>query len=221
MSQLISVETKGILFDMDGVLVSSIGSVVRSWKQWAKMYGVPDAENYEVPHGMRAIEIVKGLRPDIDPVVGLRVIEDMEVEDMADLKVLPGVKRLLEGLPPERWAIVTSATRRLLLARLTAAGLPIPERIISGDMVERGKPDPEPYRRGAELLGVRPEECVVVEDAPSGVGAGKAAGCRVLGVLGTHSADELREADWVASSLEGLMVTAQSDGLELRFESVG
>ena len=221
MSQLISVETKGILFDMDGVLVSSIGSVVRSWKQWAKMYDVPDAENYEVPHGMRAIEIVTALRPDIDPVAGLRVIEDMEVEDMADLKVLPGVKRLLEGLPPERWAIVTSATRRLLLARLTAAGLPIPERIISGDMVERGKPDPEPYRRGAELLGVRPEECVVVEDAPSGVGAGVAAGCRVLGVLGTHSAEELREADWVATSLEGLAVTATRGGLELRFAPVG
>jgi mannitol-1-/sugar-/sorbitol-6-phosphatase len=217
---LISVETKGILFDMDGVLVSSIGSVVRSWKQWAKMYDVPDAENYEVPHGMRAIEIVKVLRPDIDPVMGLRAIEDMEVEDMADLKVLPGVKRLLEGLPPERWAIVTSATRRLLLARLTAAGLPIPERIISGDMVERGKPDPEPYRRGAALLGVRPEECVVVEDAPSGVGAGIAAGCRVLGVLGTHSAEELQEADWVATSLEGLVVAAQSDGLELRFAPV-
>jgi sugar-phosphatase len=221
LSQLISVETKGILFDMDGVLISSIGSVVRSWKQWAKMHDIPDAENYEVPHGMRAIEIVKALRPDIDPVVGLRAIEDMEVEDMADLKVLPGVKKLLEGLPPERWAIVTSATRRLLLARLTAAGLPIPERIISGDDVVNGKPDPEPYRRGAELLGVRPEECVVVEDAPSGVGAGVAAGCRVLGVLGTHSAEELREADWVATSLEGLVVTAQSDGLELRFESVG
>lgn len=220
MSRLICVETKGILFDMDGVLVSSIASVVRSWKQWAKMYDVPDAENYEVPHGVRAIEIVKTLRPDIDPVVALRAIEDIEVEDMAELKVLPGVKKLLEGLPPERWAIVTSATRRLLLARLTAAGLPIPERIISGDMVERGKPDPEPYRRGAELLGVRPEECVVVEDAPSGVGAGVAAGCRVLGVLGTHSAEELREADWVVSSLEGLGVMVKSDGLELRFTSV-
>ena len=81
--------------------------------------------------------------------------------------------------------------------------MPVPERIISGDMVERGKPDPEPYRRGAELLGFVPEECVVVEDAPSGVGAGMAAGCRVLGVLGTHSAEELRGADWVAESLEG------------------
>jgi len=217
----ISVETKGILFDMDGVLISSIGSVVRCWKQWAKMYGIPNAENYEVPHGVRAIDTVKSLRPDIDPAEGLRVIEDLEMEDTADLRVLPGVKSLLEGLPPERWAIVTSATKRLMLGRLAVAGLPVPSRIISGDMVERGKPDPEPYRRGAALLGVRPEQCVVVEDAPSGVGAGVAAGCRVLGVLGTHSREELKEADWVMASLEGLVVTANANGLELRFNSLG
>jgi sugar-phosphatase len=84
-------------------------------------------------------------------------------------------------------------------------------------MVERGKPDPEPYRRGAGLLGFRPEECIVVEDAPSGVGAGVAAGCRVLGLLGTHSAEELGEADWVVESLEGLGVTVATNGLELRF----
>jgi sugar-phosphatase len=221
LSESICVETKGILFDMDGVLVSSIGSVVRCWRRWAEIYDVPNAEIYEVPHGMRATEIIKTLRPDIDAEEGIRVIEDMEMEDMADLTVLPGVKALLESLPPERWAIVTSATRRLLLGRLNAAGLPVPERIISGDMVLRGKPDPEPYRRGAELLGLRPEECVVVEDAPSGVGAGKAAGCRVLGVLGTHSLEELREADWVVGSLEGLVVATDPSGLELRFVPVG
>jgi len=219
-STVTKVSAKGILFDMDGVLISSIGSVVRCWRRWAEMYDVPNADTYEVPHGTRAIDIVKILRPDIDPQVGLRVIEDMEMEDMADLTVLPGVKALLESLPPERWAIVTSATRRLLLGRLAAAGLPIPERIISGDMVERGKPDPEPYRRGAGLLGFRPEECVVVEDAPSGVGAGIAAGCRVLGVLGTHSFAELHSASWVVSSLEELVVTANADGLALQFAPV-
>jgi mannitol-1-/sugar-/sorbitol-6-phosphatase len=211
------VVTKGILFDMDGVLISSIGSVVRCWRRWAVRYGVPGAETFEVPHGMRAIEIVKELRPNIDPQEGLRAIEDLELEDMAELTVLPGVKTLLEGLPPERWAIVTSATRRLLLGRLAAAGLPVPERIISADMVERGKPDPEPYRRGAGLLGLRPDECVVVEDAPSGVGAGIAAGCRVLGVLGTHSLDELHAASWVIPSLAGLVATTNVDGLALRF----
>lgn len=221
MSKSICVETKGILFDMDGVLVSSIGSVVRCWRRWAEIYDIPNAEIYEVPHGVRAIDIVKSLRPDIDPQEGLRTIEDMEMEDTADLVVLPGVKKLLESLPLERWAIVTSATRRLLLGRLAAAGLPVPERIISGDMVERGKPDPEPYRRGAELLGFHPEECIVVEDAPSGVGAGIAAGIRVLGVLGTHTAEELNAANWIVGSLEELSVMAKADGLELRFAPVG
>jgi sugar-phosphatase len=217
LSRPVVVTAKGILFDMDGVLVSSIGTAERSWKRWAKLYDLPNAESFEVPHGMRAIDLVRMLRPDIDPHEGLKVIEDMEVADVADLRVLPEVKALLASLPLERWAIVTSATRRLLLARLTAAGLPVPERIISGEMVERGKPDPEPYRRGAELLGFRPEECVVVEDAPSGVGAGKAAGCRVLAVLGTEPVEELRGADWVVGSLEGMAVGASAEGLELRF----
>jgi mannitol-1-/sugar-/sorbitol-6-phosphatase len=216
----VCVETKGVLFDMDGVLVSSIGSVVRCWRRWCEMYDVPNAEIFEFPHGVRAIDIIKQLRPEIDAEEGLRVIEDMEIEDTVDLKVLPGVKALLESLPPERWAIVTSATKRLLLGRLKVTGLPVPERIISGDMVVRGKPDPEPYRRGAELLGLRPEECIVVEDAPSGVGAGKAAGCRVLGVLGTHSEEELQGTDWLVASLEGLAVTADARGLELRFVPV-
>lgn len=220
MNEQVRVVTQGILFDMDGVLVSSIGSVVRCWRRWAEIYDIPNAEIYEVPHGQRAIDIIKMLRPDIDPEEGLRVIEDMEMEDTADLVVLPGVKALLESLPPERWAIVTSATRRLLLGRLKVAGLPLPERIISGDMVERGKPDPEPYRRGAALLGFQPEECVVVEDAPSGLGAGVAAGCRVLGVLGTHSIQELEGASWIVPSLEELAVTSNAAGLELRFTSV-
>jgi mannitol-1-/sugar-/sorbitol-6-phosphatase len=99
--------------------------------------------------------------------------------------------------------------------------LPVPTRLISGDMVERGKPDPEPYRRGAALLGFEPHECVVVEDAPSGVGAGLAAGCRVLGTLGTHSAEELKEATWITESLEGVTVVVGEGGLELRFSSVG
>jgi sugar-phosphatase len=169
------------------------------------------------------VEIVRMLKPEFDEAQvaeGLQYIEDIEAADTADITVLPGAKALLEQLPPERWAIVTSATRRLLVARLAAAGLPVPARLISAEMVERGKPDPEPYRRGAEMLGLAPNECVVVEDAPSGVGAGRAAGCRVLGVLGTHTASELREATWVVASLEGIKVRVLADGLELRFTAV-
>jgi len=223
LGEAVCVETKGLLFDMDGVLVSSIGAVNRCWLRWCERYGVADAEEFEVPHGKRAVDIVRMLKPEWNEVMvaeGLRAIEDLEIADTEDLRVLPGVKALLERLPVERWAIVTSATRRLLLGRLAAAGLPVPERLISGDMVARGKPDPEPYRRGAELLGFRPEECVAVEDAPSGVGAGIAAGCRVLGVLGTHEAEELREATWVAGSVEEIEVRVVEGGLELRFEAV-
>jgi sugar-phosphatase len=126
----------------------------------------------------------------------------------------------LERLPAERWAIVTSATRRLALGRLAAAGLPVPERLIAGDMVERGKPDPEPYRRGAEMLGFTSADCVVVEDAPSGVSAGLAAGCRVLGVLGTHEASELGGASWVTKSLDAVALDVLPEGLQLRFEAV-
>jgi sugar-phosphatase len=148
LSGLVTVETAGILFDMDGVLISSIASVDRCWRRWAEHYGVPDAEKVVIPHGTRAVDIIATLKPGLDVAEGLRVIEDMEIEDVGDLEVLPGVRALLESLPMERWAIVTSATKRLLLGRLAAAKLPIPTRIISGDMVLHGKPDPEPYVRG-------------------------------------------------------------------------
>jgi mannitol-1-/sugar-/sorbitol-6-phosphatase len=218
--EIVRVQTKGLLFDMDGVLIRSIGSVERCWKRWCAIHSVPNAENFEVQHGVRALDIIRSLKPDwndAQSAEGLRVIEDMEIEDTGDITVLPGAKSLLNKLPPERWAIVTSATRRLMVGRLAAAGLPVPDRLISGDMVERGKPDPEPYRRGAAMLGFSPKDCVVVEDAPSGVGAGIAAGCRVLGVLGTHDANELHAATWVTESLEEIEVTVLKDGLELQF----
>lgn len=217
-AEAVEVQTKGLLFDMDGVLISSIGSVERCWKRWAKLYNIPDAENYQVPHGVRAVDTIRKLKPEFDDTAvaeALRVIEDMEIDDTADLRVLPGAKALLESLPADRWAIVTSATHRLTLARLAVAGLPLPDRLISGDMVKRGKPDPEPYRRGAELLGLAAADCVVVEDAPSGVGAGLAAGSRVLGVTTTHPAVDLDRATWIAASLEQVQASVSGDAIKL------
>ncbi len=219
----VKVQTKGLLFDMDGVLISSIGSVIRCWRQWAEMYNIPGWESYEIPHGTRAIDIIRQLRPDLDEAgvyEGLRVIEDLEIVDTEDLKVLPGARELLTSLPPERWSIVTSATRRLMLGRLKAAGLPIPARIIAGDDVVHGKPHPEPYMTGAKLLGFDPADCIVFEDAPAGVGAGVAAGCRVLGVLGTHEADDLRACTWIVPSLTAVSALTVGDGLELELMAV-
>ncbi len=221
-SGLVTVKAAGLLFDMDGVLISSIGSVNRCWTRWAEHYGLPNAAAFRIEHGTRAVDLIAKLLPEPDVAAGLRLIEDMEIEDVTGLQVLPGVRALLQSLPSERWAIVTSATYRLLLGRLKAAELPVPERIISGDMVERGKPDPEPYRRGAELIESQPSECLVVEDAPSGVGAGIAAGCRVLGVLGSHSEEELRVAGacWVVRSLKDVRAQRSSDGLSITLTTV-
>jgi sugar-phosphatase len=221
-SGLVTVKFAGILFDMDGVLVSSIGSVNRSWRKWAEHYGLPNPETFQIEHGTRAVDTIVKLKPDLDVAEGLQLIEDLEMDDVADLKVLPGARALLESLPSERWAIVTSATNRLLLGRLKAAELPVPERFISGDMVVRGKPDPEPYRRGAELIHSPAAECLVVEDAPSGVGAGIAAGCRVLGVLGTHNEAELRAAgaSWIVRSLEDVSARTEPNGLTLSLKAI-
>lgn len=198
------IPTKGLLFDMDGVLVSSIASAERCWRAWARHYGLPHWETFRIPHGVRAIDIVRMSKPDIDPYEGLRLIEEMEINDVSDVQLLPGARALLESLPQGCWTIVTSAGRRLMLARLRAAGLPVPERMITAEDVEKGKPDPEPYCRGAKILGLAPADCVVVEDAPSGVRAGLAAGSRVLGVLGTQDAAVLHEAgaSWIVRSLE-------------------
>ena len=214
---LIEIETAALLFDMDGVLISSVASATRCWRAWARHYGMPGWADFEVPHGVRPSEIVKNTMPGIDAEQGLKLIEDMEIADTSDIRVLPGAAELLASLPPGRWTIVTSAGARLMAARVKAARLPLPERWISAESVERGKPDPEPYRRGAGLLGFVPRECVVLEDAPSGISSGVAAGCRVIGVEGTHDAARLRGAGatWVVRSLQGVRLLAGEDGLKL------
>ncbi len=211
-------ETAGILFDMDGVLVSSLGSVERSWAQWGEMRGVDGAKAILTAHGKRAIDTIRMLRPDLDDREELALIEQIEIDDREDIQVLPGVQSLLASLPPGSWTICTSATERLARVRLEYAGLQPPERFIAADMVEYGKPHPEPYLRGAALLGFPPERCLVIEDAPAGCAAGKAAGCSVLATLFSHSADQLAAADWRVHSLEKCRVTGQAGTLEVEFQ---
>lgn len=202
---------------MDGVLLSSIGSVNRCWREWCRLTGVPNWQSFEVPHGQRAIDIIRAANPDVDAEKGLQLIEDLEIADMDDLKILPGVAALLKSLPADRWAVVTSATRRLTIARMEQAGLPVPNNLVCAEDVIHGKPDPEPYRKGAELLGAASADCIVVEDAPAGLGAGLAAGSRVLAVLGTHTREEMARATWIVDSLEEVQVTVQGGNLQFSF----
>jgi sugar-phosphatase len=215
-------KTRGILFDMDGVLISSIGSVERSWTTWGNMRGVDAASTIRNSHGRRAIEIVRLLRPDLDDHAEMTIVEDLEVEDNEGLQVLRGVARIVHSLPQQYWTIVTSATDRLARSRLAHAGIPVPEHFVNAQMVINGKPDPEPYIKGAALLGLEPAECVVIEDATAGVEAGHRAGCKVIATLFSHSAGQLGLADWVIESLEDLNVTIlpNNDGLELDFNPV-
>lgn len=203
---------RGVLFDMDGVLMSSLGSVERSWRSYARSRSLDPEAAVKMAHGRRAIETIRALRPDLDDRSELRIIEDLEVEDTEGLVVLPGVRNLLAALPEDSWAIVTSATERLARSRLAFAAIPVPRFLIAADMVAQGKPHPEPYLRGAALLGVAPGECAVVEDAPAGVAAGKAAGCRVIAVLSTHPPETLRAADWRVETLADVHATIAANG---------
>jgi sugar-phosphatase len=150
----------------------------------------------------------------------LDAIEQIEIDDKEDIEVLGGVQQLLELLPQKYWTIVTSATERLARARLGYAGVRVPERIITADMVENGKPHPEPYLRGAQLLGLNPEDCLVIEDSASGAKAGHAAGCKVLATLFSHSLESLTAADWIVHSLEDVRFTLVNDSIELEFTPV-
>lgn len=214
--------TRGILFDMDGVLISSLGSVERSWTRWADLRGVDPALAIRTAHGCRAIETIRKLRPDLDDEAELKVIEDFEVEDNEGLTILKGVAPILQSLPQKYWTVVTSATERLARSRMKHGGVPVPERMLTAEMVQNGKPHPEPYQRGASLLGLAPEDCVVIEDSASGANSGHAAGCKVLATLFSHSKESLSAADWIVHSLEDVRIEVLpgNEGLELEFEPV-
>jgi sugar-phosphatase len=139
-------------------------------------------------------------------------LEDFDAEDPGEVIVLPGVKPLIASLPANSWTIVTSAPESLMRNRLMSAGILMPQNVVSADDVTHGKPHPEPYEMGARVLGLKPSECLVIEDAPAGIKAGKAAGCRVLAVLSSHSAVDLADADWIVPSLEHVTATPSDNG---------
>jgi sugar-phosphatase len=218
-SSPVVIRFKGILFDMDGILISSLGSVERSWTKWALMRGVDPERALSIAHGCRSIETVAILRPDLDPETENGIIEGLEIEDTYGVAVLPGVLRLLAALPKDRWTVVTSATEPLARVRLGATGIPVSNRIVTAESVSEGKPHPAPYLAGAALLGFRPEDCVAFEDASSGAKSARAAGCTVVATTFSHSIESLAAAHYLIEDLNGVEVAtlAGNEGLELRF----
>jgi sugar-phosphatase len=195
----ITVHCSALLFDLDGVLVDSTPAVARVWTRWALERGFDPEQVVARAHGRPSLITVKELLPDADHEAENKKVERAEIEDLEGVVPLPGTLDLLAILPRDRWTIVTSCTRKLAEVRIRAAGLPLPEKFIASTDIVRGKPDPEPYLKGAAVLGFPAAECIVLEDAPAGIQAGKAAQARVIAFKTTVRAPALRAAgaDWI------------------------
>jgi len=203
-----------ILFDLDGVLVDSTGSVTRQWRRWAIDNNIDPQKVLEIAHGVRTIEIVRRLAPHLDAEAEALMLEKREAEDQEGVSVMPGAAELLASIPEGRWCVVTSGTRYLATARLKLGNLPIPNVLVSADDVSKGKPDPQPYLKGAKLLGINPTECLVVEDAPAGIRAAHAGGMKAIGITSTYPASGLQEADALIQKLA--QITVESVGGKLK-----
>jgi sugar-phosphatase len=214
---MVEVTCSGILFDLDGVLVDSTPAVGRVWTKWAIAHGLDPEETVRQAHGRPSIETVRDILPGADFERENAVILGGEIEDTEGVIPLPGARELLSSLQENQWALVTSCARPLAEVRLKAAGLPRPRNIVTCDDVRNGKPDPEPYIKGAALLGISPTKCVVFEDAPAGIRAGKGAGALVIALQTTSPDSELEEAgaDWILPGYQNLSVAQADHGSNL------
>jgi sugar-phosphatase len=213
----VPVHCNALLFDLDGVLIDSTPAVARVWTRWAQERGFDPEEVVRRAHGRPSLTTIRELLPNADHEKENREVERREIEDIEGVKPLSGTLELLSALPASRWTIVTSCTRPLAETRIRAAHLPMPPRFITSTDVVKGKPDPEPFVKAAHLLGFDPATCVVVEDAPAGIRAGKAAGARVIGFTTTSPVAELRAAgaDWVVPNCAAIHLAANSGDAQL------
>jgi sugar-phosphatase len=212
-----TIRCQAVLFDMDGVLVDSTHAVARVWRKWALERGFDPEKVVRAAHGRPSIDTVRDFLPNADSNAENLEVERQEVEDLEGVVAMPGAQALVTSIPAGRWTVVTSATRPLAEVRLRAAGIPIPESLITADDIQLGKPHPEPYQKAAARLGYPASECVVVEDAPAGIRAGKAAGARVIAVPTTSNRPELEKAgaDWVLRNCADISAASDGRGLAL------
>lgn len=214
---MITLRCSALLFDLDGVLIDSTPAVARVWHGWAVAHGLDPEAVVRMAHGRPSRTTIRELLPDADIEVEDREVERREMEDLDGVVLLPGTRQLLDSLPADRWTIATSCTRPLAEVRLRAAGLPVPKTMTTSSEVKIGKPDPEPYLKAAAMLKFAASECVVVEDAPAGVRAGKAAGARVIAFSTTMERRELEKAgaNWIVRNCADIDARNESDGLLL------
>jgi mannitol-1-/sugar-/sorbitol-6-phosphatase len=216
MDNSIRMTCQAVLFDLDGTLVDSTARINRVWQSWAERNGIPYETLVPIMHGRPAIETVRMVAPHLQPEAELRALELDEISDMQGVYLLPGARALLGRLDRDRWAVVTSGTDRVAQARLHYVNLPMPPVLITIDQIARGKPAPDGYLLAAQRLGMAPDQCIVVEDAPVGVQAGKAAGMRVIAIASSQTPESLQAADVVVSRLTDLDLRCESGIITIR-----
>jgi mannitol-1-/sugar-/sorbitol-6-phosphatase len=205
---MLQLKCAALLFDLDGVLIDSTPVVTRVWHRWALEHGFNPEEIAAYAHGRPSLATIRKYLPNADHEAEDREVERREMEDLEGVVPLPGALDLLASLPDDRWTIVTSCTRPLAEVRIRAAGLPVPKTLITSNDIRRGKPDPEPYLKAAMLLGFSADSCVVLEDVPAGIRAGKSAGARVIALRTTVGDSELQAAgaDWIVDHCDEVRV---------------
>jgi sugar-phosphatase len=214
-----SLRASAILFDMDGVLVDSKAVIERVLQRWAVQRGLDPAAMLRLPHGQRTRDTIASVAPHLNITEEVAWLDAEEERDLEGITAVPGAARLLGELEPHEWALVTSAGRDLAPLRLAAAGLPMPSTMVAGESVTHGKPSPDGYLLGAKLLGRRPDECIVLEDAPAGIEAGLAAGMRVIGVATTYPRSRLIGCTAIVTDLGEIFVQRDGSGMSLMLHS--
>lgn len=204
-----------IVFDLDGVLVDSMPAIRAYWTEWAKRHGVNPDTVLASLH-LTAEELIRRFAPGVEPSAEARATAEGQARTETGITPLEGGRALIDAIPQDRWAVVTSGRRLLALQHLGLGRLPVPNVLITAEDTPQGKPSPVGYRLAAERLGIASGECLAIEDSPAGVRAACAAGMTVIAVTNTHPASELTAADAVIDSLAWLRVKAdRTGGLEV------
>jgi sugar-phosphatase len=214
------ISCSAVLFDLDGVLVDSTGYVERQWRDWATRRGLEAEPFLRVCHGRRAVETIRLAAPQLDAEAEVARFPEFVADEEVRLDAQPGARQLLQGLPGGLWAVVTSGIRASAARRMREAGLPAPRVLVGAEDVEHGKPNPEGYLLAADRLDVAPAGCIVIEDAPAGLEAARAAGMRTLALASTHSRNELRGASLIIGRLPVVMSRPIDEGIELLLPGV-
>lgn len=212
----LSFNCAAVLIDLDGTLIDSAPRILRVWEGWAQRNGIDFDKIVSVMHGRRSIDTLRLVAPWLSAESEVAALEAEEISDMQDVRIYPGAADLIARLQGHLYGIVTSGSRLAAEARLKYVGLPVPQVLVTADEIQSGKPAPDGYLLAAGRLAVAPGRCVVIEDSPVGVEAGKAAAMEVIGVASTHTAEDLRKADVVVNQLGDIRLRSDGEMIELR-----